>query len=67
MTTEKNLEEMNEDRLLKLYAELMEELRDRELIRSNNNPVADYAEKVAVESLELTRAGKEERGLIWIL
>jgi len=60
--TESNLKNMNEDRLLKLYAELMEELRNRELIRSSNNPVADYAEKVAVESLGLTRAGKEERG-----
>ena len=62
MVTVNNLENMNEQNLLKLYANLMEELRNRELIRSSNNPVADYAEKVAVESLGLTRAGKEERG-----
>lgn len=40
----------------------MEELRNRQLIRSSNNPVADYAEKVAVEELGLIRAGKEEKG-----
>jgi hypothetical protein len=48
--------------VLKLYADLIEELRERQLIRSSNNPVADYAEKVAVERLELVRVGKEERG-----
>lgn len=48
--------------LLKLYAELMEELRDKGLIRTSNNPVADYAEKVAVERLKLHRSPKEERG-----
>lgn len=56
------LKNMDEQRLLKLYSELMEELRDRELIRSSNNPVADYAEKIAVEYMGLTRVGKEERG-----
>ncbi|MBA7649018.1 hypothetical protein ES703_56811 [subsurface metagenome] len=62
MVAVNNLEDINEQDLLKLYADLMEELRNRGLIRSSNNPVADYAEKVAVESLGLTRAGKEERG-----
>jgi hypothetical protein len=56
------LRNMDEQSLLRLYSELMEELRDRELIRSSNNPVADYAEKIAVEYMRLTRAGKEERG-----
>ena len=53
---------MREAELLTLYASLMEELRDRGLVRSSNNPVADYAEKVAVETLNLTRADKEEKG-----
>lgn len=56
------LRNMDERRLLSLYSELMEELRDRELIRSSNNPVADYAEKTAVEYMGLTRVGKEEKG-----
>jgi hypothetical protein len=62
MVTSDKLKNMDEQRLLKLYSELMEELRDRELIRSSNNPVADYAEKIAVEYMGLTRLGKEERG-----
>ena len=57
-----NFKNMNEQSLLNLYSELMEELRNRELIRSSNNPVADYAEKVAVECVGLSRVGKEERG-----
>ena len=56
------LKTMGELDLLRLYAELMEELRNRQLVRSSNNPVADYAEKVAVDRLGLERAGKEERG-----
>ena len=56
------LQDMNEQRLLKLYSELMDELRDRELIRTSNNPVADYAERIAVDYMGLTRLGKEERG-----
>ena len=54
------LRNMDEQRLLSLYSELMEELRDRELIRSSNNPVADYAEKITVEYMRLTRTGKKK-------
>jgi len=57
-----DLKTMKVPELLSLYAELMEELRDREIIRTGNNPVADYAEKVAVDRLHLRRAGKEEKG-----
>jgi len=57
-----NFKNMNEQSLLNLYSDLMEELRQRQLIRSSNNPVADYAEKVAVECMGLSRVGKEERG-----
>lgn len=48
--------------LLSIYSELMEEFRRRQIIRTNNNPVADYAEIVAVEKLNLRRSGKEEKG-----
>jgi len=40
----------------------MEEFRNRGIVRTGNNPVADYAEIVAVENLNLIRSGKEERG-----
>lgn len=49
--------------LLAVYSELMEELRRRNIIRTSNNPVADYAEKVAVERLRLRQVGKEEKGV----
>ena len=57
-----NFKNMNDLELLQLYSHLMEELRERDIIRSSNNPVADYAEKVAVEWLKLIRVDKEERG-----
>lgn len=41
------------DLLLRLYAETIEELRRRKLVRSSNNPVADYAEKIAAHALGL--------------
>ena len=53
---------MSDQKLLQLYSQLMEELRNRDIVRSSNNPVADCAEKVAVERLGLIRGGKEERG-----
>jgi len=52
----------NDSELLATYSELMEELRQRNIIRTSNNPVADYAEKVAVERLSLKQVGKEEKG-----
>ena len=55
----KNLE--NRD-LLQLYGRLMEELRQRKLIRSSNNPVSDYAEKIVCEKLKLSIQGKSSKG-----
>ena len=40
----------------------MEELRDRKIVRTSNNPTGDYAEKVVVEKMKLHRCGKEEKG-----
>jgi hypothetical protein len=55
----KNLEKRD---LLQLYGRLMEELRQRELIRSSNNPVSDYAEKIVCEKLKLSIQGKSSKG-----
>lgn len=52
----------SDSELLATYSRLMEELRRRNIIRTSNNPVADYAEKVAVEYLSLKQVGKEEKG-----
>jgi len=40
----------------------MEELRQRKLIRSSNNPVSDYAEKIVCEKLGLSLKGKSSKG-----
>lgn len=52
----------NDTELLVAYSELMEELRRRNIVRTSNNPVADYAERVAVSRLGLIQVGKEEKG-----
>jgi hypothetical protein len=39
--------------LLSLFASVMEELRRREVVRSSNNPVADYTEWLVARSLSL--------------
>jgi hypothetical protein len=59
MTDLKNSE--NRD-LLQLYSKLMEELRERKLIRSSNNPVSDYAEKIVCERFSLSIQGKSSKG-----
>ncbi len=56
------LSKMEDQELLKLFSTLMEELRGRELVRSSNNPVADFAERTAAEHMNLNRLSKEERG-----
>lgn len=55
----KNLEEKE---LLEFYGKLMEELRRRKLVRSSNNPVSDYAEKIVCEELKLSLQGKSCKG-----
>ena len=48
--------------LLATYAELMSELRSREVIRSSNNPVADYTENLVAQALKLELVGKSTAG-----
>lgn len=48
-----NLKKHTDKDLLKLYAQIMEELRLRKVVRSGNNPVADYAEKISAKYLGL--------------
>ena len=57
-----NFSHQTDSELLATYSELMEELRQRKVIRTSNNPVADYAEKVAIESLNLSAVNKEQKG-----
>lgn len=48
--------------LLALYASLLDALRSRGVLRSSNNPVADYAEGVCARAMGWTLAGKSTAG-----
>ncbi len=48
--------------LLKLFARVMEELRQRKVVRSSNNPVADYAESLVCQALKLELAPRSTKG-----
>lgn len=48
--------------LLTLFARVLEHLRDREVVRSGNNPVADYCESLVVKALNLKRLGGSNKG-----
>lgn len=57
-----DLQKLEDKKLLQLYGTLMEELRKRKLVRSSNNPVSDYAEKIVCEKLKLSLTGKSSKG-----
>jgi len=57
-----NLAKMAVPGLLNLYALILQELTTRGVIRSTNNPVADYAEYLVVSALGLSRASKSTKG-----
>lgn len=48
--------------MLALYADLIEELRDREVLRSTNNPVADYSELLFCRAFGWHREGNSKKG-----
>ncbi len=48
--------------LLSLYAGILNELRSRDVTRSTNNPVADYAEGLVAQALDLELASKSTTG-----
>ncbi len=48
--------------LLRLYKDMMRELRERKITRSSNNPTADYAEYLVSRALDLERARRSTTG-----
>lgn len=48
--------------LLRLYSSIIDELLDRGVVRSTNNPVADYAERLTARAFDLKLAGKSVSG-----
>ena len=57
-----NFRNLSDKELLQLYSDLMVELRQRKLLRSSNNPVSDYAEKVISEMMLLTLEKGSNKG-----
>lgn len=56
------LKNLCDDELGPAWAAVMREMHTRKLIRSWNNPVADYAERIVADRLNLTLAGKSAQG-----
>jgi len=48
--------------LLSIHFNILKELQRRKLVRSANNPIADIAERIAQEALELTLVKKSTAG-----
>lgn len=57
-----DLSEARPAELFSLYASILNELRRRRIIRSTNNPAADYAEHLVSKALGLKVAGKSNAG-----
>lgn len=57
-----NVQDLATHELFVLFAGVLDELRRRDIIRSTNNPVADYAEHLVTRSLSLTLAPKSTTG-----
>ena len=58
----RNLRSLGSRELLQTYAAVMRELRERKVIRSTNNPVADLAEVLASRAFHLTLETKSTAG-----
>jgi hypothetical protein len=48
--------------LLTTFSEVLERLRERGVVRSSNNPVADYCEALVARALKLERLGRSNKG-----
>src|SRR5512132_1525397 len=56
------LQSLSHHELLALYDAILTELRARDILRSSNNPVADYTEWLAARALGLTLQTKSTTG-----
>jgi len=57
-----NLTELNPKQLLQLQADATNELRRREIIRTQNNPLGDYTEWLVAKNLNLDLATNSKAG-----
>ena len=54
---------LTEDELAKAWARCMRAMRNRDLTRTANTPVGDYAERIACDRLSLKRMGFSEKSV----
>lgn len=57
-----NWSTLTDGELMRSYCALMAELRRRGVVRSSNNPIADYTESLVARSLNLTLESKSNAG-----
>jgi hypothetical protein len=55
-------EDLSDSELLQLWARVMTELRDRQVIRSSNNPVGDYCELIVAAHFGVASIGGSNKG-----
>jgi hypothetical protein len=60
--TQIDISKLSLKEIFNLYADLIEELRSRQVVRSSNNPVADFAETLAAKVLGLKKATLSTKG-----
>ena len=57
-----NLKELNPKELLQLQATITNELKDRGIVRTQNNPLGDYTEWLVAKALNLSLAANSKAG-----
>jgi len=62
MITKEDVSRLSTEDLLSLWSRIMSELRTRDVIRSSNNPVGDYAEGLVTRRFGLTLEGNSTSG-----
>ena len=59
---ENKINSFSTQELLVIYAQIIEELRDRKVVRTSNGPVGDYAEWLVSQKMNLTLANNSNSG-----
>ena len=57
-----DLARLSVSELMRLFADVMEELKKKDVVRTRNNPVGDYAEWLTRQAFSLTRAPNSNKG-----
>lgn len=58
----KKIKSLSVSELLRRHSAILDELKRRDVVRTHNNPVGDYAEWLCKTKLQLTLAGSSNKG-----